>query len=130
MGTAATTIQKLIRRAASSYTAGPTIKDARAACERFASERIASTVCYWNNDFDPPLFVAGSYLRLIDIIRGLPSESYLSVKAPAFGFTLDLLKKILEAARRINTTVHFDAMAPDSVDKTFILIDQARRIYR
>ena len=129
MGTAATTIQSLIRRAASSYTAGPTLKDASAACERFASERIASAVCYWNNDFDAPLFVAGSYLRLIDIIQGLPSESYLSVKAPALGFNLGLLKKILQEARRINTTVHFDAMAPDTVDRTFTLIDQARRIY-
>jgi len=129
MGTAATTIQDLIRRAARSYTAGPTIKDARAVCVRFASERIASTVCYWNHDFDSPLFVAGSYLRLIDIIQGLPSESYLSVKAPALGFNLDLLKKILHQARRIDTTVHFDAMAPDSVDRTFTLIDQARRIY-
>src|SRR5437667_7081608 len=129
MGTTATTIQNLIRRAASSYTAGPTTRHARAACERFASDRIASTVCYWNNDFDTPLFVAGSYLRLIDIIRDLPSESYLSVKAPALGFNLDLLTKILQEARRIDTTVHFDAMAPDSVDRTFTLIDQARRIY-
>jgi proline dehydrogenase len=129
MGTAASTIQILIRRAASSYTAGQTIKDARTACEHLALERIASTVCYWNNGFDSSLFVAQSYLCLLDVIRDLPPDSYLSVKAPALGFDLELLKKILDKAQRLNATVHFDAMAPDTVDRTFTLIDQARRIY-
>jgi proline dehydrogenase len=128
MGTGASTIQKLIRRAASGYTAGPAITDVRTACEQFALERIATAVCYWNNDFDSSLFVADSYLHLLDVIRKLP-DSYLSVKAPAIGFDIELLKKILDKAQRLSATVHFDAMAPDSVDRTFTLIDQARRIY-
>jgi proline dehydrogenase len=128
MGTASSTIQTLIRRAASSYTVGPAITDARTVCEQLASERIATVVCYWNNDFDSSLFVADSYLRLLDVIRKLPN-SYLSVKASAIGFDIELLKKILDKAQCLNATVHFDAMTPDSVDRTFTLIDQARRIY-
>src|SRR5207244_1759445 len=85
--------------------------------------------CYWNNAFESPVFVTQSYLRLVDLIRDLLVDSYLSVKAPALNFDLELLKKVFEAAKRINATVHFDAMAPETVDRTLELIDNARRIY-
>jgi proline dehydrogenase len=129
MGTAASAIQVLIQRAAKGYTAGPYIEHARGVCERLALQNTASTVCYWNSDRDSSLLVAESYLRLLDLIRGISADCYLSVKAPAIGFDLKLLRNILDRARQLNTFVHFDAMAPDTVDRTFALIDQARRIY-
>jgi proline dehydrogenase len=129
MGKASSTIQSLIRRASSRYTAGPRVNHARLACEHLAADGINTVVCYWNNTFESPVFIAQSYLRLVDLIRDLPVDSYLSVKAPALNFDLELLKKVFEEAQRINATVHFDAMAPETVDRTLDLIDNARRIY-
>ena len=129
MGTATSPLQRLIQRAASAYIAGPTIASARAVCDRLASLGIASAVCYWNRPTDSSLFTTQCYLALLGLIRGLPPHSYLSVKAPAFDFNVDLLRQVLDQARRTNTTVHFDAMSPETVDRTFALIDEARRIY-
>jgi proline dehydrogenase len=129
MGTAESTIQSLIRRAASAYTAGPAIKDAQDVCQRLAHEGIASTVCYWDIYADQPRFVSQSYIDLLGVISGLKSDCYLSVKAPALKFDLDLLKGILDEAARINAIVHFDAMSPDTVDRTFALIEEARPLY-
>src|SRR5204863_5359382 len=54
---------------------------------------------------------------------------YLSVKAPALKFDFQLVKRVLEEARRLNAIVHFDAMAPDTVDRTFELIRESCEIY-
>jgi len=129
MGTAKSAFQVLIQRAAGSYIAGPTLGNARAVCERFASSGIASTVCYWNRPLDSPLVTTARYLRLFELIRDLPSGSYLSVKAPALGFDMKLIQEILDQAHRTNTAVHFDAMSPETVDRTIALIEEARRVY-
>jgi proline dehydrogenase len=129
MGTAKSPFRILIERAASRYTAGPTITSARAVCERLACLGIASTVCYWNRSSDSPLLTAEGYLALLDLIRDLPDGSYLSVKAPALGFDMKLINQVLDQAHRTNTTVHFDAMSPETADRTIALIDEARRIH-
>ena len=129
MRTATSTLQSLIRRAAGAYIAGPSLEDVRAACNRVAREYLATTVCYWNGSVDSPGFVAQSYIGLLQLISGVPTDSYLSIKAPALDFNLRLLRKIIEEARNQNTTVHFDAQAPATVDRTFNLILEASRIY-
>jgi proline dehydrogenase len=129
MGTPTSPVRTLIRRAAAAYTAGPAAEDARAVCDRVARQCLATTVCYWNSSIDSPDFVAQCYIRLLRLISDVPTDSYLSMKAPALGFNLELLRKIIQEAQSKNTTLHFDAMAPDTVDMTLNLIDQARRIY-
>ena len=86
-------------------------------------------MCYWNGFLDSPRAVSDSYLRVLQVTRRLTADCYLSVKAPALGFDAGLLKEVLYEAKRTNTTVHFDSMASDTVDRTFVLIDEARRIY-
>ena len=129
MRVAESAIHSLIRRAASAYTAGPALEDAREACERLARDGIASTVCYWDVYSDQPALISQAYIGLLGTISDSVSGCYLSVKAPALKFDLDLLNKVLEEARRLNAIVHFDAMAPDTVDRTFDLIARAREIY-
>ena len=128
MGTATSAFQNLIRGAAAAYTAGPTAEDARVACDRVARKCLATTVCYWNGPIDSPEFVAKCYIGLLKLVSGIPTDSYLSVKAPALDFDLELLRRVLREAQSRKTTVHFDAMAPDTVDTTFNMLDEARRI--
>lgn len=129
MGTAASAFHSLIRRATSAYIAGPALQDASAVCERLAREGIASTVCYWDVYADHPLFISQAYIGLLDAMSSAGSDCYLSVKAPGLKFDIELLKKVLNEAQRLNAIVHFDAMAPDTVDRTFELIAEAREIY-
>jgi proline dehydrogenase len=122
-------IQYLIGRAGKAYTAGPAVGHGESVCRRLGTEGIASTLSYWNAFFDDPGTVKESYLRAIAVIRRLASDCYLSVKAPAFGFNFELLKQILDEAARTQIRVHFDSLAPETVDRTFELIDKARRRY-
>ena len=129
MGTSPSLLHKLIDRAASAYAAGPAEAHARIVCEHAAQEQIGTAVCYWNRPEDSPAFVAQSYIGLLQMIANLRTDSYLSVKAPAFGFDAELLNRIIEEAQQEKSIVHFDAMAPDTVDRTFALIENACRFY-
>src|SRR5205085_11067408 len=84
----------LLRRAGSVYTAGPAVEDALTVCERLATRDIVSTVCYWNALLDSPAFVLDSYLRILQLIRDLPCNCYLSIKAPALAFDAERVKQI------------------------------------
>jgi len=129
MGTAGAAIQSLIRRAASSYVAGPSLDDARQVCDRVTRDGLGTTVCYWDIYADHPESISRAYLGLLGSISKGTSDCYLSVKAPALKFDIELVKKVLEEARRLNAIVHFDAMAPETVDATFSLIREVRPIY-
>ena len=129
MGTAESALQSLIRRAARVYTAGPAIKDAQAACERLARNGIASTVCYWDVYADQPVSITQAYVDVLRATSAVASDCYLSIKAPALKFDMDLVKRVLAEARSLNAIVHFDAMGPETIDRTFSLIEQAHNIY-
>lgn len=89
---------------------------------------MASTVCYWDVYADHPDLVLQAYRGLLGTISSA-SDCYLSIKAPALRFDLELVKDILQEAQRLNAIVHFDAMAPDTADRTFSLIAEVRAIY-
>jgi proline dehydrogenase len=129
MGTSESPFQSLIRRAASVYTAGPAVRDAQAICERLAHEGIANTICYWDIYSEQPNAISQAYIGALNAISSVTPDCYLSVKAPALKFDIELVKKVLAEAQRLNAIVHFDAMGPETVDQTFALIDEARRIY-
>jgi proline dehydrogenase len=122
-------IQFLLQRAGSVYSTGTVVQNALVVCESLATKGISSTVCYWNAPADPPRRVLDSYLRVLHLTRDLPADCYLSVKAPAIGFDTGLLKEVLHEARRTGMPVHFDSMAPNTVDRTFALIEKAHAIY-
>src|SRR5690348_14115044 len=65
MGVAESAIHSLIRRAAGAYTAGPTVQDAQAVCNKLAREGVASTVCYWDVYSDQPASISQAYVGLL-----------------------------------------------------------------
>src|SRR2546423_15019367 len=98
METATLAIEFLLERAGSVYTAGPAVEHAHAVCESLGADGVATTVCYWNSRLDSPRTVLGKYSRLLDVIRDLAGDCYLSIKAPALGFDFGLIKEILYRA--------------------------------
>ncbi len=129
MGKINAAIQSLVRRAAGAYIAGPSIEHVRTACEELAHRQIATTVCRWHIDPENACSIWKSYLALLDLIATMKSDSYLSIKAPSLQFDFDFLRTILIEAHAIGAIVHFDAMAHDTVDRTFELIGKASEIH-
>lgn len=129
MGKAESALKSLIRRAASSYTAGPAVENAQTVCQRLASEGISNTVCYWDVYADQPASICRAYVGLLNTMPVATPDCYLSIKAPALNFNIDLVKGVLDESRKVNAIVHFDAMGPETVDQTFSLVAQAVELY-
>jgi proline dehydrogenase len=115
--------------AANADVASFSLEHARAVCDRLAREGIAGVVCYWDVYAYRPKTVSQASVGLLGALKDVPTDCYLSVKAPALKFDIQLLKRVLEEAQRLNAIVHFDALSPDTVDRTFELIYQARSFY-
>ncbi|MFL6215556.1 MAG: proline dehydrogenase family protein [Blastocatellia bacterium] len=113
---------RLARLASRSYLAGAELEDALRVCRRFNERSFAISVCYWNGTNDEPRQVADHYLATLDALSCEDLNGYLSIKAPALGFNRALVAEITERAERSNIRVHFDALAPDTVEPTFDLI--------
>src|SRR5262245_59713725 len=101
MGAVESAIHSLIRRAASAYTPGPRLEDARDVCRKLAREGIANVVCYWDVYADHPGVISQSYVDVLRAVSNSSSDCYLSIKAPALKFDLTLVQRILEEARRL-----------------------------
>src|SRR4051794_3786985 len=102
----------LAAHAAKSYTA-PTIEDARQICLNLETQRLGSSLCFWNDDSDSVENIVGASLQLLDILEYLEPRSYLSLKLPALCFDSTALKTILRAATRQSRLVHFDSHGPE-----------------
>ena len=113
----------LARRAALAYVAGPTFDDAMRACRHARRAGVASAVGFWDPPDETPEGVARTYLSAVDTLGREALDCYLSVKAPSLGFSLELWLEIVERARSKGTRVHFDALGPESVGRTFDLIE-------
>jgi proline dehydrogenase len=113
------------QRAARAYVAGPVLSDALRTCHTLARDGFRSTICPWNAAADSWRQVADSYIAAI---RGLESTSldcYLSIKAPAIGFSRELLSEVLDAAQESGIGIHFDSLAPEDADGHWTLIEDA-----
>src|SRR5690242_10510123 len=68
--------ESLIRRAAGTTEAGPSIEDAGKVCDRLAREGIANTVCFWDVYANRPDFVSRTYAGILAVAKNT-SDCYL-----------------------------------------------------
>ena len=94
------------RHAAGAYLAGPHLSDALAVGDRFAARGYGVVLGFWNADDDGPEAVARENLAVIEALRVRPGDWYLSVKAPALGYSRELVQEIETSAQ------HAPSMAP------------------
>jgi proline dehydrogenase len=111
------------RRASRAYVAGPELTDALPLCRTLARQGVSSTICPWNSEDDSPRRITDTYLAAVNGLVQTGLDGTLSVKAPALGFSRDLLGEVLQAARRGGIGVHFDALTPDTTDGTLALVE-------
>lgn len=108
-------LRPVLARVARAYIAGDTVEDARRVAARATSLGQASTLGFWDDERDRPRAVADAYLAALD---GLSPPDYVSIKVTALEYSEALLDELAEKARPLGVRLHFDAMWPDSVDRT------------
>ena len=66
-----------------------------------------------------------AYLGALEATSRAGLDARLSIKAPAFGFSPELLAKLLKQARSAGCHVHFDSLSWESAEPTLALIAEA-----
>ncbi len=107
------------RMAARSYIAGDNLNTALEVAGQLRKRGLATTLGYWDAAGESAEQVLAAYAATIDAIAASPPDSYASIKLPSLKFSGDALAQLSERARRWDVRLHFDAMAPDSVDRTW-----------
>jgi proline dehydrogenase len=118
----------VMRRAASSYIAGPELNDALLVALRLQGMGFLATLGYWNGDEDLPRHVADTYLQSLTAMPERNSD-YLSIKLSALDYSYDLLEEVLCAAQRLDVKIHFDSLGPETVDRTLSMLDRVLPSY-
>jgi proline dehydrogenase len=118
----------LVRAAAHAYVVGPELADAVARARSLAAQGAASTICFWDGPEDEPGRVAQKYRDTLRAIARANLDSYLSIKAPSLAFDAGLVAGIVDEARGLGVGVHFDSLGPEAADRTFDLLEDARRV--
>jgi proline dehydrogenase len=118
----------VVRRAASSYVAGPELDDASRVALRLQGLGYLVTIGYWNGDEDSPRHVADSYLQSL---AGMQARNFdhLSIKLPALDYSYDLLEEVIGAAKKLEVGLHFDSLGSETADRTLSVLDRVRSTY-
>ncbi len=117
------------RYVAPSYIAGENIADGLRVCRKYHQQGWSNTICPWDDETEPYADITQRYIEVLKAIQDEESDSYLSIKAPSFGYKLSHLLEIAETAKSEGTKIHFDSMYPGSVQRTFDLLHEAVKIY-
>ena len=115
-------LRPLIDRASHAYVAGKDLPSALRVSREMQGQGVASTLCFWDGPYDNPETTARHYLDIVDVLGRKEIDGYLSVKAPALKYSRSLFSQVLDAARRQEVRMHFDALRPETADLTFALI--------
>lgn len=119
----------LMNRVSRNYIAGETLVDAVRVAEQLSQRGQAATIGFWDGERDNARGVADQYLAGLDTLAATRDSSYLSVKLPALRFTSELLAEVAARAEATGVRIHFDAMAPDTVERTQQMIDEVRALH-
>gem|GEM_PF-2408670 len=84
-------------------------------------------ICPWDRPEETPAEVHRSYRDALEhLLRIQPFDCYLSVKFPSLGFDLGRVRELVQEAAKGEIRVHFDALLPDSVDRTLKMLEVLR----
>jgi proline dehydrogenase len=116
----------LRQRRRSAYGAGP-LDRALDVCRRLASYGLASTVGYTAGPGERPRSVADAHLSAFERLAAEGIDGHVSVKLSALDFHSDLFAELDAASARTSRPLHVDALAPETVDATWLLLQRAPR---
>jgi proline dehydrogenase len=121
-------LEPIRRRRAAAYGAGPAIDDALDAARRLARHGIASTVGYSAAPGEKGRAAADVQLAAFDRLSAGDLDCYVSVKLSEVGFDAGLFAEFDAAAARSGRRLHLDALAPETADTVWRLLEGASRV--
>ena len=121
-----TCLRPLLDRAARRYVAGPDPGHAVDRCVALARGGVGTVIGYWNERGELSRRVVDSYVAATDLVARARVDCYVSVKAPALGCNERMLRPIVERCRLHGLGLHFDALGPETADRTLGLIARVR----
>ena len=95
--------------------------------EGLAARGIRSTLGYWDAVGSEPPAVFAAYHEALLALGAAKRDTYLSIKFPSLGYSKEMLESLVREAKRLEIRLHFDALGPESVDRTWEAIDTALR---
>jgi proline dehydrogenase len=110
----------LLRPIEHAYVASD-VASASAAALRFRDRGFTATFGYWHTDNDTPRAVLDQYLACIRVAAG---SDYISAKIPGLGYSTELFAELAAAAAQRDLRIHFDAEAPDTVERSQAFLDR------
>lgn len=119
----------VVKHAATSYIAGSELQDAIIACRQFVPRGIGSTICPWDSKNDTPKQVLTTYKKALSTIADEKLDCYLSIKTPSIEYNFKMLQELTTIARKHNTRIHFDSLAPDTASSSMTLLKRTLPIY-
>ncbi len=122
-------LNRVGRYIAPSYIAGEYVIDGLRVCRQYHRQGWSSTICPWDDEREPYSVITQRYIEALRAIQSEAFDSYLSIKAPSFGYELDHLLAIVGTAKLDDTRIHFDSMYPSSAQQTFDLLREAAKTY-
>jgi proline dehydrogenase len=122
-----TPLDFLRRRRASPYGAGDRLDEALDVCRRLAADDLACTIGYAAPPEERARAVADAHLAALDRLATEELDCQVSVKLSALDFDAALFAELDAAAAGAGRALHIDALAPDTVDATWLLIQDRPR---
>jgi proline dehydrogenase len=122
-GRAKAPLHALARIAARSYIAGDQLDDAIHVAHRFEKQGVSATIGYWDGPDDSASGVMQAYRLAVDGILASGIDAYLSIKFPSLKYSQDRLAELAMMARERHIGLHFDALGPETVDRTWAAIE-------
>jgi proline dehydrogenase len=119
-------VERLRRRRRSAYGVGP-LDCALDVCRRLASYGLASTVGYTAGPGERPRDVADVHLSAFERLAAESIDCHVSVKLSALDFDSNLFAELDAASAQTSRPLHIDALAPETVDATWLLLQSAPR---
>jgi proline dehydrogenase len=113
------------RRRTAAYAAGPTLDHALEAGHRLAAHGLASTIGYTAMAGQSARSVADEHLTAFERLASQRFDCYVSVKLSALDFDAGLFAELAATAARTGRALHLDALAPETVDMTWRLLQSA-----
>jgi proline dehydrogenase len=126
-GSRAAWLQALRRRREQAYGVGSGLDDALKATRRLASYGIAATIGYSPAPEDSARAAANVHRAAFDRVAAGGLDAYVSVKLSTLDFDPGLLIELDAAAARSGRRLHLDALAPETVDATWRLLEETPR---
>lgn len=114
----------VVRRAARNYIAGETVADALRVVRQLNERGLRATIGFWDTEQQGSREVADQYLAGLAGLAGDEQGTNLSIKLPSLRYSPELLGEVISKGQTVGRRIHFDAMAPDSAERTRAMIDE------